>query len=322
MPWPAGPGPSSAYTPPWSARSSGPGNRSWSATTPPSSTPPARTTYRTASARSSPCRCPDPTAPPPASCSSPHARNRAHFTTTDRDHLAEFADHAGVALELDRARDDHDTMRQLEDHDRIAADLHDHVIQELFATGMGLQGMLSQLTRPEQRTRVLEYIDTLDATIRSIRNTIYRLHNGPEAPPSPRKRLLAVLTEQTGCTDLTAQIEFAGPLDQLPADLFQDVTAVLREALSNTVRHAHASTVTAQITLADQTLTVQVTDNGTGIGHPTRSSGLTNLRRRAALHDGTLHHDTPTGGGTHLTWTAHTPTHPTMANPTTTGSNR
>ena len=151
---------------------------------------------------------------------------------------------------------------------------------------------------------MLGYIDTLDGTIRNIRNTIYRLHTEPDALPALRKRLLAVLTEQTASSDLTTRIDFTGPLDDLPEELGDDAVAVLREALSNTVRHANASTVDVTVTRTDQRLTIEVTDNGDGIGHPARSSGLTNMRRRAAAHGGTLHLHTPPGGGTRLTWTA------------------
>ena len=202
-----------------------------------------------------------------------HAQNPAYFTMNDRDHLARFAGQAGVALELEDARREQETLRQLEDRERIAADLHDHVIQELFATGMGLQSMLTQLTRPDQRARVLGYIDTLDGTIRNIRNTIYRLHNEPEAQPALRKRLLAVLTEQTASSDLTARIEFAGPLDQLPEELSDDVIAVLREALSNTVRHANASTVDVQITRTDQRLTSRSPTTATASAIPPAAAG-------------------------------------------------
>ena len=244
-----------------------------------------------------------------------HPRYRACFTISDRDQLARFADHAGVALELDRARQERESLRRSEDHERIAADLHDHVIQELFATGMGLQSLLSQLSRPDQRTRVGGFIDSLDGTIRGIRNAIYRLHAGPEARPALRTRLLAVLTEQTTHTDLTARIEFTGPLDEVPDPLPEDTVAVLREALSNTVRHAQASTVDVRVTLAHRVLTVEVTDNGVGIGRPGSTGGLATLRRRAETHGGTLHHHTPPGGGTHLAWTADTATRPTAGHP-------
>jgi signal transduction histidine kinase len=232
---------------------------------------------------------------------------RAHFTEDDRDHLVQFAVHAGAALDLERAREDHETLLQIEDHDRIAADLHDHVIQELFATGMGLQSMLSQLTQPAQRARVLRYVDTLDDTIRTIRNTIYQLQMAPEKQTTIMSRLIAVLTEQTDTTDLALATEFGGPLEQLPIDLADDVVAVLREAVSNTVRHAGGSTVTVKVTFLAGILTVEVTDNGVGIGHPTRSSGLSNMRRRAENHAGALCHSTPLGGGTRLTWTARHP---------------
>ena len=233
-----------------------------------------------------------------------HTENLAYFTMNDRDHLARFAGQAGVALELEDARREQETLRQLEDRERIAADLHDHVIQELFATGMGLQSMVTGLTRADQQARVLGYIDTLDNTIRNIRNTIYRLQRQPETLTALRKRLLAVLAEQTASTDLSTRIDFTGSLDDLPEDLGDDAVAVLREALTNTVRHANASTVDVQITRTDQLLILEVTDNGAGIGHPTRSSGLTNMRRRATAHGGTLHLHTPPGGGTRLTWTA------------------
>ena len=180
-----------------------------------------------------------------------HTGSRAHFTQSDRDQLIRFAVHAGAVLDLERAREDHATLLQIEDHDRIAADLHDHVIQELFATGMGLQGMLSQLKQPAQRARVLRYIDTLDDTIRTIRDTIYQLNSGPEKRPTLTSRLIAILTEQTDTTGLAVATEFGGHLDQLPTALDDDIVAVLRESVSNTVRHAGASTVTVKLTYLD-----------------------------------------------------------------------
>jgi len=237
-----------------------------------------------------------------------HTGTRAHFTDNDRDQLVRFAVHAGAVLDLERAREDRATLLQIEDHDRIAADLHDHVIQELFATGMGLQGLVSQLTQPAHRVRVLRYIDTLDDTIRTIRNSIYQLNTAPQKP-ALTVRLIAILTEQTDTTGLAVATEFGGHLDQLPATLDDDIIAVLRESVSNTVRHAGASAISVKLTLLDNVVTLEVTDNGVGIGHPTRSSGLANMRRRAENHAGAMRHSTPPGGGTRLTWTAHRP-HP------------
>ena len=114
-------------------------------------------------------------------------RERLPFTESDRDQLALFASHAGVALELARARSDQEALRQMEYRDAVAADLHDRVIGELFAVGMGLQGMLSAVDRPELRTRVTEYVNALDATIARIRSTLFDRPTGRQEddPPEP-----------------------------------------------------------------------------------------------------------------------------------------
>ena len=101
---------------------------------------------------------------------------RPPFSATDCDQLASFATQASVALELERARTDREEIRLLEDHDRIAADLHEHVIKQLFAVGMGLTAMVERVSRPEQKQRLDEYVETLDQTIQQIRATIFRLN--------------------------------------------------------------------------------------------------------------------------------------------------
>jgi len=233
------------------------------------------------------------------------ADGRDPFTDTDMALLAGFAGHAGVALQLDRARADHETLLLIADHDRIAADLHDHVVQELFATGIGLQGMIGALPDPRQQARVSGYIDALDATIRRIRTTIFQLHPAPQNPAGLRQRLLLILEEETPALGFHAQIDFRGPLDTgVPPGLADDLVAVLREALSNTARHAQASSAQVTVALLDALVTLEVTDDGRGIGATTRSSGLANMRRRAQAHTGALELNTPAGGGTHLHWTA------------------
>ena len=233
--------------------------------------------------------------------------SRPAFTPAELDQLVDFAHHAGIALELDRARADREQLRRLQDRDRIAADLHDHVIQELFATGMGLEGLVHGLDRPEHRTRVLGYVDRIDTTIRRIRTSIFQLHHATGDQASLQQRLLEILEEERPALGFSAHIEFAGPLDlATTADLREDACAVVREALSNIAKHARASTASLQIAVAGDRLTVQVTDDGRGIDNPSHSSGLTNLRRRAAAHHGSLEIGRPDGGGTRLTWTAHT----------------
>jgi signal transduction histidine kinase len=232
---------------------------------------------------------------------------RAPFTEQDLQLLTSFAHHAGIAIALDRARGDRETLLLLADHDRIAADLHDHVIQQLFATGLGLHGMVPHQSRPEHQKRLFGYVDALDDTIRRIRTTIFQLQV-PYLEPGGRglrERLMAVLDDERSALGFSASIAFSGNLDRdVPADLGDDVVAVLREALSNIARHAHADMAEVRVALVGSVLEVDVTDDGTGIGNVSRSSGLTNLRSRAEAHQGTFETVPPDIAGTHLRWTA------------------
>ena len=116
------------------------------------------------------------------------------FEPADLDQFVAFTAQAEVVVRLDRARLEQETMNMLREHDRIAADLHDHVITELFATGMGMQGMLAFLGR-EDRDRLSGYVDSLDGTIRRIRETIFELHPPDSPPPDVKQRLVAVLED-------------------------------------------------------------------------------------------------------------------------------
>ena len=227
------------------------------------------------------------------------------FVEHDLTQLAGFASHAGIAVALDQARADREAVLLMADHERIAADLHDHVIQELFATGMGLQGLVSLQARPEDRQRILGHVDAIDATIRRIRTTIFQVKHRATADPRLRHQLITVLDEEQAAMGMTAQIDFSGHLDLgVPPALTEDVVAVVREALSNIARHAGASNAKVMVDLTDGVLTLEVTDDGVGIKNTGRSSGLANIRRRAEVHGGTLELSVPPGGGTHLRWTA------------------
>jgi two-component system, NarL family, sensor histidine kinase DevS len=231
---------------------------------------------------------------------------RPGFTDTDLDMAASFAGHAAVATELARARADQLTLAQAEDHDRIAGDLHDHVIQELFALGMRLQGQVAR-SDPATADRVNGYVDTLDEIIRKIRTSIFGLQQPRRAPAGLPARMVEIIEEHAPQLGFTAGISFAGPLDPGPGEtLAHDILAVTREALSNCARHAHATAADVSLILKDGMITVVITDNGRGIGTPARSSGLSSMRRRAERHHGTFQFATPAGGGTRLTWTART----------------
>jgi signal transduction histidine kinase len=229
---------------------------------------------------------------------------RPGYTDTDLGMAASFAGHAAMAMELARARADQITLAQAEEHDRIAGDLHDHVIQELFAFGMTLQGHAARAD-PATAERVNGYVDTVDEIIKKIRTSIFGLHHPRAARAGLPARVMEIIDEHTAQLGFTAGIRFAGPLDPGPDEtLAHDILAVTREALSNCARHAHATAVTISLVLQDGLITLDITDNGRGLGTPARSSGLSSMRRRAERNGGTFQLTTPTTGGTHLAWTA------------------
>ena len=229
---------------------------------------------------------------------------RPGFTESDLGMAASFAAHAAVAMELARARADQVLLAQAEDHERIAGDLHDHVIQELFALGMKLQGHAAR-SDPATAERVNGYIDTLDEVIKKIRASIFGLQQPRQAPIGLQARVLEIIDEHAPQLGFTAGASFAGPPGPgVDETLAHDILAVTREALSNCARHAHATAVTVALTVQDGLITLDITDNGRGLGTPTRSSGLASMRRRAENNGGDLQITAPPGGGTRLTWTA------------------
>ncbi|CAN5217023.1 two-component system sensor histidine kinase [soil metagenome] len=230
---------------------------------------------------------------------------RRAFTEDDVEQLVNFTNYVGIALELDRARADREDARTLEDHERIAADLHDHVIQELFATGMGIQSFAASLPHPDHQVKLLGFVDNLDRTIRQIRSTIFQLEARRSSPDTFQRQLLAILDEQSEALGFNPDVDFSGPLNLgITSHIADDVFAVVREALTNIAKHAHASSAHVRIALADQLISITVTDDGDGIGEPTRTSGLANIRHRADKNAGTAMFSTPDGGGTQLDWTA------------------
>ena len=231
---------------------------------------------------------------------------RPGFTEIDLDMAASFAGHAAVAMELAQARIDQITLAQAEDHDRIAGDLHDHVIQELFALGMRLEGHAAR-SDPVTAARINGYVDTLNEVIKKIRTSIFGLQQPRRAPVGLPAQLIEIIEEHAPQLGYTADVSFAGPLDPGPGEtLAHDILAVTREALSNCARHAHATAVSISLVLKDGLITLDITDNGRGLGTPARSSGLSSMRRRAERNGGTFQVSTPASGGTHLSWTART----------------
>ena len=229
---------------------------------------------------------------------------RPGFTESDLGMAASFADHAAVAMELAQARADQILLAQAEDHDRIAGDLHDQVIGELFALGMRLQGQAAR-SDPATAARVNGYADTLDEVIRNIRASIFGLRQFRQPPAGLQARIIEVVEEHAPQLGFTASTSFTGPPGPEPDEvLAHDILAVTREALSNCARHAHATAASVSLVRQDGLITLDITDNGRGLGAPARSSGLASMRRRAANNGGTFQITAPASGGTRLTWTA------------------
>jgi two-component system, NarL family, sensor histidine kinase DevS len=217
--------------------------------------------------------------------------------------LITFAAQAGIGLELAEHRSDAQRLELLEDRDRIARDLHDLVIQRLFATGMSLQGTMGLMGDPEVANRVEKAIDALDETIRDIRSAIFSLQARGEAEPARlRTRILGVVEEMTDSLGFAPTLRLAGPLDsRVPGAIASQLLAALREALANVAKHAHASRVDVAVE-AGSGLVLTVRDNGVGLGETTRRSGLANITERAAESGGTMRVTAASGGGTALEW--------------------
>ena len=235
---------------------------------------------------------------------------RRSFTDTDMAHLAGFANHAGVAMELDRARADRQEWRMIDEHNRIGMDLNHHVIQKLVTVGIGLQGLVATITQPASRERIRGYVSLIDTTVDRIRTTIFDMDtedvsNG-QAIDSLQQRILVVTDDQAPALDFNVLTTFTGQLSRaVPVALADDVVTVIREALSSIALHAHATHAELQVDVTADLITVDIIDNGPNTVTPARFEGLAALRRRAECHAGAMESGPPPDeGGTHLVWTA------------------
>lgn len=216
--------------------------------------------------------------------------------------LAALAQQMGLALVAARGQQDRSRVALLEDRDRIARDMHDHVIQRLFATGLSLQSTSRLAEHPNVSARLDEAVDNLDAAIKDIRQTIFALHR-TKPTRELRDEITGLVRESTQTLGFVPDLRIEGSLDSLSAELEADLVAVVREGLANVVRHAQASSVSVRIT-NDATIQVEVLDNGVGISPLVVQSGLANLRERAQSHGGSLQLLARTPQGTALLWEA------------------
>ncbi|WP_172652616.1 GAF domain-containing sensor histidine kinase [Rhodococcus opacus] len=235
-------------------------------------------------------------------------RNRGREPFDDRQLplAAAFADQAAVALKLGDDQRHLAAVSVIAERDRIARDLHDHIIQRLFAHGLNLQSAQARSHVPDTRQRLSDMIDDVHDIITDVRTTVFDLHGGEDDGFALRPALTAIITDQTSESGLCTSVRMSGPLSVVTGPLADHAEAVLREALSNVVHHAGAHHVDVTVSV-DDNLTICVTDDGRGIPPNVTPSGLRNLTARAQEAGGTCTLTTPTTGGTCLTWTAPLP---------------
>jgi signal transduction histidine kinase len=232
-------------------------------------------------------------------------RGAQPFSDEQLDMMAAFADQATVAWQLAGTQRRMRELDVLMDRDRIARDLHDHVIQRIFAVGLSLQGTIPQVGSSEVQRRLGDSVDELQAVIEKIRTAIFDLHGAATETTRLRQRLDEVVA-QFASSGVRSTVQFIGPLSVVDAELADHAEAVVREAVSNALRHAAATALSIRV-VVDDDLSIEVSDNGRGIASPVSESGLRNLRERAEGIGGEFTIAGSPGGGTTLRWSAPLP---------------
>lgn len=228
----------------------------------------------------------------------------AAFSDEDEALAEALAQAAGIAIENSRLQDQVRVLSVLEDRDRIARDLHDRVIQRIFAVGMTLQGV-ARMPDPMKATgRIDKAVDELDATIAEIRSAIFEL--GENSVPGGLRRSIVQLSEEMApLLGARPELSFHGAIDNtVPQQTADHVLAVVREALTNAGKYADATAYRVILRVEDDVV-LEVADNGRGFDPSavTAGLGLVNLRNRAEKLNGSLRVISDAGVGTRLVWT-------------------
>jgi signal transduction histidine kinase len=227
--------------------------------------------------------------------------NLAAFHAVDPTLPASFAEQAALALEVTQAREDRQRLVLFEDRDRIGRDLHDLVIQRLFAVGLGLQSTARAADRPDLTEKLDAAVDDLDATIRDIRRTIFALGSAENASDI-QAEVTRIVDRAAGTLEFRPALRFEGPVrTRVGTDVAPELLAVLTEALSNTARHARATSVSVELT-AVEGVRLTVADNGRGMPEDVPQSGLSNMRQRAERRGGHCTITSLPGEGTTIEW--------------------
>lgn len=228
------------------------------------------------------------------------------FTPRTTRMLMQYADQAGLALELADTRRRAEQSDLIDDRARIARDLHDVVIQRLFASAMALSGVVRMVDRPDVARRIESTVEDLDVTIRQIRSTVFALqtrHDDGGEDEGLRSRILHLSHTAAEQLGFTPSLRLEGALDtDVPDDLAEDICAVVQEALANVVRHARAAHVDVWVNLDQGEVRVTITDDGIGMADGGPRSGLANLGERARRRGGGFEVQAGPQGGTIIRW--------------------
>lgn len=232
---------------------------------------------------------------------------REPFDDSQLDLISNFANQAALVMQrADASRRMHE-LEVLSDRDRIARDLHDHVIQRIFAAGLALQSTLQRTESEDVRQRLSRTIDDLQDTVQDIRTTIFDLQSTSHSATRLRQRVNAAVLELTENVPVRAVVRMFGPLSVIDSKLADHAVAVVRETVSNVVHHARGDTVTVTLSVGDD-MQIIVSDNGIGMPEDTTASGLSNLGARAVECGGSMNIGPgPSGSGTEVTWSVPLP---------------
>jgi signal transduction histidine kinase len=228
--------------------------------------------------------------------------SRGAFSDADMQMASGFANYAAISLELSVARLDRQRA-VIADRDRIARDLHDHVIQQLFAIGLSIESLVATAA-PTDAARLRTQVADIDRTIRQIRTSIFQLREPADGDDlGTRHRIVSIVNDLSRVLGYAPGVQFSAGIDLLVDDaLADDVTAVVREGLTNIAKHAHSSSANVELSAADGQCIVRIEDDGVGLPVDVAASGLDNLSRRATDRGGVFEVGKSMAGGTALLW--------------------
>jgi signal transduction histidine kinase len=232
------------------------------------------------------------------------ARNKdsVRYTRTDIEMGAVFGSHVALALELSRVHRLREELLVFTDRDRIARDLHDLVIQRLFAAGLSVQS-LTRFTKDDLAWERIHIITgELDEAIRSLRDTIYSLKSNVADTELLSGRIRRVTRSSAKSMPFAPRLTITGPVDAVTPDKADNVVAVVSEGLSNAIRHSGADTISVSVAVVKGRVTVVISDNGAGFAQPGKRNGLSNLEDRARMLDGECTITSAPDAGTSLEW--------------------